>query len=99
MLAFLTSIFGYYSNIIYLLITAIVILILVILVTIVMCIRSRRLPQHKGFSKIRFDDDEDDDLNNVPLKSKLLNGRFEYHDESSDDENVHELYNKNLLRH
>jgi hypothetical protein len=97
MLAYLTSIFGHYSNIIYLLITAIIFLILVILVTIVMCLRSRRRPQHRGFSKIRFDDDEDDDLNNVPLKSKLLND--EYYDASSDDENVHELYNKNSLRH
>lgn len=79
--------------------TAVVVLVIVILVTMAMCVKSRYTPQHKGFSKIRFDDDDDEDDDfNQPVKNKLLNGRFEYHDESSDEENVHELYNKNLLK-
>ncbi|XP_071179438.1 carboxypeptidase D-like [Mytilus edulis] len=79
---------------------AVVVLVIVILVTMAMCVKSRYTPQHKGFSKIRFDDDDDDEDDDFdqPVKNKLLHGRFEYHDESSDEENVHELYNKNLLK-
>ena len=54
------------------------------------------MPQYRGFRKIQFDDEEDD--HPTEQKSKLLSGRFEYHDNSSDDEDVNELYNKKLLR-
>lgn len=67
---------------------------LILLCTVVICVRSRLSRKTAGFSRLNFDDDEDDledYYDNGPTK-KFINK--EYHDYSSDEE---DMFDKKLL--
>ncbi|KAJ8312498.1 hypothetical protein KUTeg_009871 [Tegillarca granosa] len=81
-------------------IIAVVVLVVVVVITILLCVQSRRSYKSKGFSRLNFDDEEDEDfaIASYHSKSKLLNGG-EYRDYSTDEDEEHNLYEQQKSKH
>ncbi|XP_061162564.1 carboxypeptidase D-like [Saccostrea echinata] len=84
-----------FSQTAFVVVTSLIILILLLLCTGIICVKARASKKTAGFSRLKFDDDEEDfdEYYDNGSTKKFMNK--EYHDYSSDEDN---MFDKKLLK-